>query len=62
MADDFIQVLVNLEEEQGFMMVQEQLDANADPLKILDDSPVAMCENGERFSNGQYFFDRRSQA
>jgi 5-methyltetrahydrofolate--homocysteine methyltransferase len=55
MADDFIQALVNLDEEQVLKMVKERLDTNEDPLNILDDSRIAMSEIGERFSNGQYF-------
>jgi 5-methyltetrahydrofolate--homocysteine methyltransferase len=55
MADDFVQVLVNLEEQQALKMVQERLDAAEDPLNILEDSRIAMSEIGERFSNGQYF-------
>jgi 5-methyltetrahydrofolate--homocysteine methyltransferase len=55
MAEEFVNGLVNLEEEKVLQMVQERLDAREDPLNILDDSRIAMSEIGERFSSGQYF-------
>ena len=55
MADDFVIALVDVEEEKVLKMVQERLDAEEDPLNILDDARVAMTEIGKRFSSGQYY-------
>jgi 5-methyltetrahydrofolate--homocysteine methyltransferase len=46
---------VGLEEDKVLQMVQERLDSNEDPLKILDDSRTAMSEIGYCFSSGQYY-------
>jgi len=55
MADDFVNALVELEEEKVLQMVQERIDSDEDPLNILEDSRKAMSEIGERFSSGQYY-------
>lgn len=55
MADDFVNALVDLEEDNVLQMVQERLGSDEDPLNILDDSRKAMSEIGNRFSSGQYY-------
>ena len=55
MADDYVNALVNLDEEYVLKSTRERIDSGEDPLNILSDSRAAMTIVGERFSNGQYF-------
>ncbi len=55
MAKDLVKTLADLKEEEVLAIVQEKLNAGADPLGILDDAGRAMEIVGKRFSNSEYF-------
>ncbi|MHC1591947.1 MAG: cobalamin B12-binding domain-containing protein [Candidatus Helarchaeales archaeon] len=52
---DFIEEIVELNEEEVLRILKERLANNEPPMKIMDDVKVAMKEIGDRFSNGIYF-------
>jgi len=55
MAKDLVKTLADLKEEEVLAIVQEKLNAGADPLGILSDASRAMEIVGKRFSNSEYF-------
>jgi methanogenic corrinoid protein MtbC1 len=55
MADDLINLIANLHEEQALEAVRKMLDASQDPLIILEDSRKALELVGKRFAEGDYF-------
>ncbi|MHA1146168.1 MAG: cobalamin B12-binding domain-containing protein [Candidatus Helarchaeota archaeon] len=52
---DFIEEIVELNEEEVIKILKERIASNEPPMKIMDDVKVAMKEIGERFSSGVYF-------
>ena len=55
MAKDLVKTLADLKEEEVLAIVQEKLNAGADPLGILSDASRAMEIVGKRFSKSEYF-------
>jgi methanogenic corrinoid protein MtbC1 len=55
MAEDLVNALVNLKEQEALEIVQNRLNAGDDPLSILDDARRAMETVGERFQKSEYF-------
>jgi methanogenic corrinoid protein MtbC1 len=55
MADDLINLMADLKEEEVLTIVKRRLDVGEDPLLILDDSRKAMEIVGKRFANNEYF-------
>ncbi len=55
MSGDLVSLLADLKEPEVLKLVKERLDADEDPLKILEDSRKAMGIVGERFADGEYF-------
>jgi methanogenic corrinoid protein MtbC1 len=52
---DFIEEIVELNENRVKELVKERLQNNEDPLQIMDDVREAMKIIGEKFSNKEYF-------
>jgi 5-methyltetrahydrofolate--homocysteine methyltransferase len=55
MAEDMVNALADLQEDDVLKIVKDRLDAGEDPLKILDDARRALEIVGERFAAGEYF-------
>lgn len=55
MAEELINLLADLKEEESLAIVQERLNANEDPMQILEDTRKAMDIVGKRFAAGEYF-------
>jgi methanogenic corrinoid protein MtbC1 len=55
MAEDMIDALVDLREDDVLKMVRDRLSVGEEPLKILDDARRALEIIGERFAAGEYF-------
>ena len=55
MANDLVNLLADLKEQQALHMVQNKLDSGEDPIHILDDARKAMEIVGKRFEKGDYF-------
>ncbi len=55
MAKDLCNTLADLKEDEALAIVQDRLNANADPLGILDDARRAMEIVGRRFAESKYF-------
>ena len=55
MAGELVQKLADLQEDEALAIVRKRLDANDDPLAILDDVKQAMELVGKRFENKEYF-------
>ena len=55
MPGDLVSLLADLKEEAVLKLVREKLDADEEPLKILEDSRKAMEIVGKRFADGEYF-------
>ncbi|MCX5807086.1 MAG: cobalamin-dependent protein [Proteobacteria bacterium] len=55
MAEDMVNALADLKEDEVLKMVQDRLNAGEEPLKILDDARRALEIVGERFAAGEYF-------
>jgi methanogenic corrinoid protein MtbC1 len=55
MAEDLVNALANLKEQEALEIVQNRLNAGDDPLSILDDARRAMETVGERFQKSEYF-------
>jgi methanogenic corrinoid protein MtbC1 len=55
MADELINLLADLKEEESLKVVRDRLDAGEDPAKILEDTRKAMDIVGSRFAANQYF-------
>ena len=52
---DFVNEIVELNENNVNELVKKRLDNNEDPLKIMDDVKKAMKIIGDKFSNKEYF-------
>jgi methanogenic corrinoid protein MtbC1 len=55
MGDDLVTALVDLEEDRVLEIVKSRLEAQSDPLQIMEDARKAMEVVGKRFADGQYF-------
>ena len=55
MANDLINLIADLKEQEALAIVRRRLDAGEDPLLILDDSRKALVIVGKRFADCEYF-------
>jgi len=55
MAEDLINLLSDLKEEEALKITKERLDKGDDPLAILADARRGMEIVGQRFASGEYF-------
>jgi 5-methyltetrahydrofolate--homocysteine methyltransferase len=55
MANDLINLMADLKEQEALTVVRRRLDAGEDPLLILNDSRKAMEIVGKRFADSEYF-------
>ena len=55
MAENLVSALADLKEKEALEIAQNRLDANDDPLTILDSARRAMETVGKRFETGEYF-------
>jgi methanogenic corrinoid protein MtbC1 len=55
LSEDLINLIVDLEEKRAIELVQKKIEAEEDPLKILDQVRVAMAKVGEKFETKEYF-------
>jgi 5-methyltetrahydrofolate--homocysteine methyltransferase len=55
MANDLIDLIADLKEQEALAVVRRRLDAGGDPLLILDDSRKALVIVGKRFADSEYF-------
>ena len=52
---DFVEEIVELNENKVIDILKSKLDKNEDPLAVMDEIKVAMKNIGERFENKEYF-------
>ena len=55
MAGDLVNTLADLKEKEALAIVAARLEAGEEPVKILDDSRLALEMVGTRFADGSYF-------
>jgi len=55
MAENLVNALADLKEEEAIKIVKDRLNANEDPLKILGDARKGMEIVGKRFAASEYF-------
>ena len=55
MAEDFVNLLADLKEQEVMALAKKRIDSGEDPIKILDDGRAAMAIVGKRFADGEYF-------
>jgi trimethylamine corrinoid protein len=55
MANDLVDLMADLKEQEALAIVRRRLDDGEDPLLILDDSRRAMEIVGKRFADNEYF-------
>ena len=55
MAGNLVNALADLKEEEALKIVKDRLNANEDPLKILEDARKGMEIVGKRFADSEYF-------
>ena len=55
MAQDLVNTLADLKEQEAIKIVKDRLSAGEDPLKIMEDARKGMEIVGKRFSNSEYF-------
>jgi methanogenic corrinoid protein MtbC1 len=55
MAENLVNALADLKEQEAIEIVKKRLNANEDPLKILGDARKGMEIVGNRFANSEYF-------
>jgi methanogenic corrinoid protein MtbC1 len=55
MAENLVELMADLKEKEVLKIVKQRLEANYDPLLILDDARKAMEIVGKRFSESEYF-------
>jgi len=55
MAEDFVNLLADLKEQEVLELAKKRIDSGEDAMKILDDSRAAMALVGKRFADGEYF-------
>ncbi|HEX69054.1 MAG TPA: cobalamin-binding protein [Candidatus Bathyarchaeota archaeon] len=54
-SEEFVNAILELEEEKALKIARERLEAGEDPLKILDDLKVAAEKVGEKYEKGEFF-------
>jgi len=54
-SEEFVNAILELEEEKALKIAREKLEAGEDPLKILDDLKVAAEKVGEKYEKGEFF-------
>ena len=52
---DLVKALADLKEQEAIKITKDRLNANEDPLKILDDAKKGMEIVGKRFADSEYF-------
>ena len=55
MAQDLVNTLADLKEQETIKIVKDKLSAGEDPLKIMEDARKGMEIVGKRFSDSEYF-------
>jgi 5-methyltetrahydrofolate--homocysteine methyltransferase len=55
MAEDLVNTLADLKEQEAIKIVEDRLSAGEDPLKILGDARKGMEIVGSRFASSEYF-------
>jgi len=55
MAENLVNALADLKEEEAIKIVKDRLNTNEDPLKILGDARKGMEIVGNRFADSEYF-------
>jgi methanogenic corrinoid protein MtbC1 len=55
MSGDFVNLLAELKEDEVLKLTRQRLEANGDPMEILEDSRKGMEIVGKRFADGEYF-------
>ena len=55
MAQDLVNTLADLKEQEAIKIVKDRLSAGEDPLKILEDARKGMEIVGKRFASSEYF-------
>ncbi|MBA7572401.1 MAG: methionine synthase [Dehalococcoidia bacterium] len=55
MAENLVNALADLKEEEAIKIVKDRLNAGEEPNKILDDARKGMEIVGKRFANSEYF-------
>jgi methanogenic corrinoid protein MtbC1 len=55
MSGNLVNLLADLKDKEVLELVQQRLNADEDPLKILEDSRKGMEIVGQRFASGEYF-------
>jgi methanogenic corrinoid protein MtbC1 len=55
MAQDFVNLLADLKEEEVLALTKKRLASKEDPLKIMEDARKGMEIVGKRFAGGEYF-------
>ena len=55
MSGDYVNLLADLKEDEILKLTKSRLDANEDPMNILEDSRKGMELVGKRFADGEYF-------
>ena len=55
MAEDLVNTLADLKEQEAIKIVKDRLSAGEDPLKILGDARKGMEIVGQRFASSEYF-------
>jgi len=55
MAEDFVNLLADLKEQEVMALAKKRIDSGEDAMKILDDTRAAMALVGKRFADGEYF-------
>jgi len=54
-SEEFVNAILELEEEKALKIARERLEAGEDPLKILDDLRVVAEKVGEKYEKGEFF-------
>ena len=55
MAQDFVNLLADLKEDEVIALTKKRLAAKEDALKIMEDARKGMEIVGKRFAGGEYF-------
>ena len=55
MAEDLVNTLADLKEQEAIKIVKDRLGAGEDPFKIMEDARKGMEIVGKRFGNSEYF-------
>ena len=55
MAEDFVNLLADLKEDDLLKLTKKRIESGDDPMKVLEDSRKGMEIVGRRFADGEYF-------